>query len=504
MGSTITLRSRRSAAQLHALVQLEREIRATDPHLRRKYLRDFSTAYQRYESVLSPEQTATAFANADILLVGDYHSLPASQQFAGELLIQLARRRPVVLGVEAVFARNQNALDDWLQGVIDGQELRERTRFDLDWSYDWAPFYSLMQTARDHASGIYGLDCMPRNDLRRIAARDRHAATKIAEIRVRHPEAALVVLFGESHLAPNHLPGLVRANRPDDRLLTVLQNIDALYWMAAGEPHEHVQTVRVSSDVICVFNSTPLDKYESYRLCIERWRSEHPIRPDLAPSFYNMVDALSRFLNIDRYSASNHTQPRFLVDQLPEIYYRPSDERIRRLLQKAPENDFRTVRSRLEEHGCTYVPQARALLIREFHMVRGAEEAARFLHHACAGVPGTGSPEDRFYVHVLQDALGYFGSRALYPGRAPVRVNPQKTLVQVSRLADGPAAQNSRALGYSLGSDLYDAYLSGHATKRYLRSLFFRALDRPGAARSLYFSVLRRLRIGFQAASRES
>jgi hypothetical protein len=354
----------------------------------------------------------------------------------------------------------------------------------------------LLQVARHHSAGIYGLDCTPRNDLRRIAVRDRHAATKIAAIRERHPDATVVVLFGESHLAPNHLTALVRARRPQDRLLTVLQNVDALYWMAAGEPHEHVQAVRVSSDVLCVFNSTPLDKYESYRLCIKRWRSEHPIRPDLAPSFYNMVDALSRFLNIDRYSASNHTQPRFLVDQLPEVYYRPSGERIRRLLQKAPEPHSQTLLARLEEHGCAYIPQARALLIREFQMVHGAEEAARFLHHACAGIPETGSPENHFYARVLQDALGYFGSRALYPGRAPVRENPRQRLQQGhDRLFESA----SPSLGYVLGSELYDGYLSGRVTKRYLRSLFFRPLDRPGAARSLYLSILRRLQHRLQS-----
>ena len=36
---------------------------------------------------------------------------------------------------------------------------------------------------------------MPREDLRKIRARDRHAASKIAGIRARHPEALILVLF---------------------------------------------------------------------------------------------------------------------------------------------------------------------------------------------------------------------------------------------------------------------------------------------------------------------
>ena len=115
------------------------------------------------------------------------------------------------------------------------QEFRQRIRFDLDWGYDWAPFYSLLVTAREHGEAIYGLDCMPREDLRKIGARDRHAAHKIAEIRARHPHAVIVVLFGESHLAPGHLPRQLRRQLREDRILTVLQNVDALYWRAAGE-----------------------------------------------------------------------------------------------------------------------------------------------------------------------------------------------------------------------------------------------------------------------------
>jgi len=50
------------------------------------------------------------------------------------------------------------------------------------------------------------------------------------------------------------------------------------------------------------------------------------------------------------------------------------------------------------------------------------EEAARFLHHACRGLPARGNNQaransSRFYAQALECALGYFGSRVLYPAR---------------------------------------------------------------------------------------
>src|SRR5437588_8596025 len=101
---------------------------------------------------------------------------------------------------------------------------------------------------------------MPREDLRKIGARDRHAAVKIAEIRQQHPNAVVLVLFGESHLAPGHLPRVLNEQLPGSKVLTVLQNVDALYWRAAGERADLVEAVRVNDGVLCVFNSTPLEK----------------------------------------------------------------------------------------------------------------------------------------------------------------------------------------------------------------------------------------------------
>ena len=390
MASTTNLRSRRSAAQLHALAGVEREIRAQDSHNRRKYLREFNQAFRSYDSLLDSEQMQNALRSADVVLVGDYHALPAAQRYAASLLEQraLAGDRPVVLGVETIFARDQHILDEWWRREIDESELRQRIRFDLDWGYDWAPFHELLVTARDHAEAVYGLDCMPREDLRKIGARDRHAAAKIAEIRERHPNAVIFVLFGESHLAPGHLPRVLHEQMPGTKMLTVLQNIDALYWRAAGERADKVEAVRVNDDVLCVFNATPLEKYESYRLFLDQW-SRCDEGPDFAPTIYNLIDSLVRFLEINRYSPHNGTQPKFLVDMLPEVYGGSSDAMLRRLLLRkgVSEQDCEAMLTSVEERGSAYLPQVNAFYVREFQMVHAAEDATRFLHQACQGLP---------------------------------------------------------------------------------------------------------------------
>ncbi|HEV2696387.1 MAG TPA: hypothetical protein VGU90_00225, partial [Terriglobales bacterium] len=335
---------------------------------------------------------------------------------------------------------------------ISEEELRQRLRFDRDWGYDWASFYRLLAAARKHGQAVYGLDCQPRDDLRSIRSRDRHAAAKICELRQRHPDAVILVVFGESHMAPAHLPALLRESLPQERMLTVLQNVDSLYWRAVGE---RAAAVNVNEDTICLFNSSPLEKYESYRLCLERWNSPADDSPDFASAVHNLITSLARCLGFRMDSPRNGTQPKFLTDSLPEViaveqdtdelfsaaklaaeFAGPGAARIRL------EQTRRTLTARLEEQGCVYVPAANRLYVRELRMKYAASEAARFLHHACKGFKSAQQSD----ATKVTNALAHFGSRLLCPG-------PQEH-------------------GDELGESLYRAYLEGRVGKAAIRRMF--------------------------------
>ncbi len=523
MASAVNLRSRRSAAQLRALAGVEREIRAQDSHSRRKYLREFADAFRSYDSLLDSQQVQHAMQAADVVLVGDYHALPVAQRYAASLIEQraLVGDRPVVLGVETIFARDQHILEEWWRREIDENELRQRIRFDLDWGYDWTPFHELLVAARDHGEAIYGLDCMPRENLRKIGARDRHAAAKIAEIRERHPNAVIFVLFGESHLAPGHLPRVLHKEMPGARILTVLQNIDALYWRAAGERADKIEAVRVNDDVLCVFNATPLEKYESYRLFLDQW-SRCDSGPDFAPTIYNLIDSLASFLEINRYSPHNGTQPKFLIDMLPEVHGNSSEAMLRRLLSRKgiAGQHLETMLASVEARGSAYFPEVNAFCIREFQMMHAAEDATRFLHEACRCLPrrlnghgpngngaqgsaSAGLATDTFYTRVIEHAVAYFGSRVLYPSRPAIETEDAPALsragcekaAQAAVRADAEKFQSiTQDWGYRIGSQIYNVYLAGKVKPSGLRRLFLAHLAQPGSARKVCTAVIAKLR----------
>ncbi len=504
MATTASLRSRRNAAQLHALEGVEREIHSSDHNSRRKYLQDYIRAFRSYDSVIGAVELNSFVRSADVVLVGDYHALPASQRFAASLFEQRAHGgdRPVVLGIETVVARDQHILDEWWRREIDEAELRQRIRFDQEWGYDWQPFYDLLITGREHGEGLYGLDCVPRNDLRKIGARDRHAAHKIAEIRQRHPNAVIVVLFGESHLAPNHLPRLLHQQLSEQRVVTVLQNVDALYWGAAGEKHEQVNSVRIDEDTICVFNATPVEKYENYRMHLARWAQEESENSDLTPTIHNLIDSLVTFAGINRYSSHNGTQPKFLIDLLPEVHSETSEADLQRLLSRlsGSDQDTTTLLTRLEERGSIYLPQINAFYVRDFQLKYAAEEAARFLHHACRGLPRYAATRprqwdksDEFYARSIEHALAYFGSRVLYPARPTSddlgEVSPTVCRQSLKSALRGDFEAIAEDLGYRLGGELYADYLAGKLSRGAVRRLLLTHLEEAGTARKLCLKI---------------
>lgn len=545
MSSVSITRARRlTAAQQLALKQVKRDISATDPHGRLKYLRDFTEAYLDYSRVLSVPELQERYSSADVLLVGDYHALPASQRFASDLLQKLAAGgKPVVLALEMVFSRDQRVLDGWFRGDLNEEELRSGIRYDQEWGYSWEPFIQLLRQARRHSVGVYGIDSGPRGSMRRIGARDRHAALKISELREMFPEALIVALFGEAHLAPNHLPRWLRQHRPDDRVLTVLQNVDELYWKSAGELSEALPAVQVSNDVLCVFNATPLEKYESYRIYIERWRTD-PSQPDLAPTFYNVVDSLLRSLGLEQYYPAAGSHPSTLVEEYPEVQTCSGEREFDQLLMRRgiimPER--RAALKKLRLNGCVYLSRYNLLLMERFEMAAAAEEAVRFVQNECRGAASLQEPwigssaEHQFYFEVMERALITFGVRILLPTFPVVREGDLQALCSqpkdvlseqtpfyhrefidmIQSLLLHKEAEKRRCcnllpqtlasvfsaagakrkflvdhLGAMLGAEMHEAYLAGIFNRSYLRSLFFRKTHLPGAAKKAYFEVAR-------------
>ncbi|MBV8207811.1 MAG: hypothetical protein JO041_13540, partial [Acidobacteria bacterium] len=143
-------------------------------------------------------------------------------------------------------------------------------------------------------------------------------------------------------------------------------------------------------------------------------------------------------------------------------------------------------------------------------------------------------------ARVMEIALADFGARVLYPARPPLREahlyalytreddrlaehsglsyrdymrtldflvlhrdyerNLRKYWETPALIAEGRNSSGEQfrfaaaTLGSLLGTELHDAYVAGRVQKRFVRSLLFRPLGRPEAARVAYFRAVRKLK----------
>lgn len=419
--------------------KLKREILGDDRNSRSKYIQDFVEEFRDYESISTLDELYQRALEAQLILVGDFHALPSSQEFAAGFVKELARRGArLSLGVEMLYGRNQRALDEWTAGIIDENTFLRRIRYDLEWGYDWSSFKRFFDEARRHHIPIFGIDCDPRTDLRLIRKRDACVAAKLLDLARRHPDRQIVAVFGESHLASGHLPKRLEELRQQadltrlgGRPLVILQNMDEIYWRLAQQGLERETVVKVNDDTFSVFNATPFIKYEAYRQTLERWRSEQAGDGGeiyLTSTIYNLINTVLDFIRVDKYSYCLNEQGiciEFMVDGYPEVYTHEESAIFKKLLKNVhiPRAQVREILHHTERNGSCYVPPVNAIFIGQFDLVHGAEEAAHFVNFACKNErlgkfrAGPIRGDDLFYMTVMEEALAYFGSKLIAPTR---------------------------------------------------------------------------------------
>ena len=546
-----------------AVGRLRAEIAKLDGSSRRAYIRAFHREFSGPGSSSSFDDLVVACFKADLVYVGDFHALPSSQRFAARLLREIARRsRRSVLAVEMVFGRHQRILDQWLQGLLSEPEFLKRIRYEQDWGYNWESFREIFAVARENSIPTFGIDCSPRNGMRYVRERDRYMASRIADIFARSPEAKVIVMVGESHLATPHLPAAVREAlarvNMERRSVRVLQNLEETWWDLVSQGQEHSDTVEVGRNVYCVFNSSPIEKYEAWRRTLDRWNQDRPedVDPDLTPTVHNMIDTILKFLGVSKYGRAV-TEPReeppvraggrYIVDDYPEVYSAAELPALKRLLrkQKISRSEITHITAHVGRNGSCYIPAINAVYVGTFNLIHAGEEAAHFVNHALRGdiaaTPrGPGARADSFYESVIEEALGFFGSKVIDPSRNHFFETKFYRYYRKSReiveretghsyeefceiidfillhkkfersyedydeipapLLAGIRTRDRRRfniltheLGYYLGQQIYDGYHAGIIGRKEVAGLFRRRFEGQGKALELYLDLSARL-----------
>lgn len=472
---------------------------------------------RRYETALSSEQVLQEARSADVIYVGDYHTLRTAQ----EAFLQLARAattwgRRVVFALELVEGRYQTVLDAYLARELPEELFLQQLGIRSDAVSIWSGFRPLLAFAREQRLQTIAIDRRAQGP-RSLTIRDAYAARKVAAAASAPDRPLVLVLMGQYHIAPCHLPAAVTAELEDPSLrqLVVYQNCEDLYWRASREA-PGAAAVRIRDGELCLINTSPVLAQQSFLDHVEADSGDALLPPSaLAPAFGRVARLIARQLGVDLQDQVDTVAVCSVAD--PDVL-----ERLQARARFTPQ-ELRQLRQRLLDRDSCYIPRARLVYLASLSLSHAAEEAAHFVRHLCVG-PGMDrerSRKEAFYARCLEEALGFVGSRLVHPDRPAPRhadladsfrhgrgqaksvaayvlahraaqdgtqVAREKLIPSEPKVFDGV----SHTLGYLLGDALDLALREGRLRRTELRALFNDPFD---AAEDDYFALLDRVKV---------
>ncbi|GIW71719.1 MAG: hypothetical protein KatS3mg102_1261 [Planctomycetota bacterium] len=409
------------AIQKEIVARLKREIEDSFgglPPAVQVYYDEYWREISSFERLASRQELLRACAAADLVYLGDYHTLRQSQQTAHWLLGELAGHgRPIVVCMEMVPSTHQPVLDAYQAGALTEQEFLAAIDYTNTWDFHWEPYRELLRLCRRRGLRVVGINSEP-DDTRpdRVIERDLHAARLIATEALAHPEALVFVFDGDLHVARDHLPLIVDAElRPRGvrrRRVVVHQNAEPIYWQLAEEGLERVvDVVRIAADCYCVFSATPLVALQSYVLWEQNhaelhdhsapiWRGERWGEVDLAEQVHEIVHTLARFLEIEHERLDDFQV--YTTHDLDFLEVLEADERFSPAM-------LREIKRHVRRGESYFIPYANIIYLADISLYRAAEEAAHFLNVLLAGFSGERREvRDAFYFRINPGGAGLF------------------------------------------------------------------------------------------------
>ncbi|MCK4235582.1 MAG: hypothetical protein KAX38_00590, partial [Candidatus Krumholzibacteria bacterium] len=324
---------------------------------------------------------------------------------------------------------------------------------------------------------------------------------------------------------------------------------DEIYWSLLKRGKEDVEAVKIDDVRYCVFTTSPILKYQSYREIIDLW-VEGEERDRQTPVLLEMVDNILLFLYGETGKLEvtvNGSLTERLDDVFPEVRYGRTYKSFSSYLRSRKVSHFveAEVLENLKKIGISYVPAINNFLVLRFDPVGAAQEAARFVVYAMRDRIARKSdskdrvrPDDRFYAFVLEEALVCLGSKVINPTqdcyrtdlllgsidtrgvvRRPVssfsleetreivrllkyhfrrEVKAKGTLKitrklrEIHNLGVRKRSLVAKTLGHMLGEAIYHSFHGGLVSRTDVIDLYRETFEVPGKAKVLYMNWVRK------------
>ncbi|MED5464287.1 MAG: ChaN family lipoprotein [Myxococcota bacterium] len=483
----------------------------------RRYKRRYQKYVQTYQYRSRIETLEKAIHKAQIIYVGDYHTLPQSQRSFLRLLKRTEKQRPLAIALEFVQGCHQAALDDFTSGLLSERAFLETIDHENHWVFEgWMAFKPIFDFARENNCALLAIDARGKGAAgSTLLKRDQYSARKLANFHKHHPHHQIMTLVGEYHVAPPHLPKAVndqlRAMDIDPlKHLSIYQNCENIYWELEEKGHEQsTPLVKISPREYSIIIAPPIVCQQSFLNWLDI-DEELPLFGAPETNFRRYANLIASFFDLPIGDALDEVEVASVVDL----------SFLARLQKRGDftQQDVRQIKKQILSSESYYIPKAKMVYLGNLSVNHASEEATHFLRHICSKSLEPKHLVDAFYARAMEEAVGFLGSKIINhlrkcphtPDLERIRRNKNasafhkemaRLILKHGRLLEGTKVRNSaeiydcdaemfnavtHVIGYQLGERIYYSLVDGTLDKHEIRELFFDCFEDDGAAFTTY------------------
>lgn len=385
----------------------------------------------------------------DIVLGGDFHAFSQAQRSHLRVLRSLSETRKIILALECIPSSKQRTLDAYMSGKLSDKDFLQKVGWFTHWGFPWEQYKPLFEYIKSVGGKCIAVNQIPKSQsYKSLVARDKHAADVVAKVyKKKKSDELIYVMFGDLHIARNHLQKQLKKRLPKTKVATVFLNPEKLYFQFYKKNQDHQSSiVKFSAREFCLLESPPWVKWQSYLIYLNQ-NYDQFIDDDDSVDYSEHVQSLVHIICADFdisfpepltvYSFHN-------LDFLDILEERLSAELFKNI-QLCVSNDL-----------SFYLPKQKKAFLARATVNYSAHLAGLIVHaHVSAKKEWITVQDSHFEIMIWREAVAFFLSKVINPKRKAIRLDDLKKQLA----AFSPQDKGEEALKLALDQKMSDLLL---------------------------------------------
>ncbi|WP_231839121.1 ChaN family lipoprotein [Bdellovibrio bacteriovorus] len=440
-------------------LQMEKQVRhrlgRDTPELMR-YQKVYEKEFAKKWTASTKEALWEQMSHSQVVMVGDFHALHQSQKAQARILRHIPKDRKTILAVEFLEAADQEKIDRYMSGKMSERDFLKSVQWQTKWGFPWEYYRPLLRWAQKNKVAVRGINrSYKKRNATTLKSRDVFAGKKIAELVKAHPDHLVFVIYGDLHLAAEHIPAeIVRILGAPfaKRILRIFQNSEKIYFQLLNRELEaSTDLVRLSQNIFCLMSVPPWVKWQNYLMYLEQTYDLGLHDDDDDDDDEDLLDYTD---HVGRYVKIISEELGLTVSTSNLSVYTARDSSFwSQVREHYDPKKLRWIELMIADENSFYLPEIGAAYLARGTVNHAASLAMHFVHAQVSGekqIP-MDVPAD-FLRLIWKQAVAYFGSKIINHKRKTDTIAD----IKASLATRGPSDLGKEALQLALAQKMHE------------------------------------------------